>query len=119
MHKQKKEYLYLHCLLFIYSLGGVCSKTAGGKKFLSAGFMVCYGTLLAILIFYAVMWQQLLKKLPLITAYANKSATIIWGMLFGKILFQENITFQNILGAGTIITGILFMVSADENEISK
>lgn len=117
MHKVKKEYLYLHGLLLLYSLSGVCSKAAGEFVFLSGEFVVCYGIVLAILIFYAIAWQQLLKRLPLVTAYANKAVTVIWGMLFGNILFQETITGKHLLGALIMIAGILLVVCADESDV--
>jgi len=115
MHKAKKEYLYLHGLLLLYSFGGVCSKAAGEAEFLSAGFMICYGILLSILVFYAIAWQQMLRRLPLITAYASKAVTIIWGMLFGNIMFQEAVTGRHILGALVIMAGILLVEGADGN----
>ena len=33
--KKIKPYLFLNLILFLYSMGGVCSKIAAGKEFLS------------------------------------------------------------------------------------
>ena len=107
-------FIQLHILLFLFSLGSVCSKIAGGAEFLSIKFIIFYGLVLVILFGYALVWQQLLKKLPLVTAYANKAVTVIWGLLWGLIIFKEQITIWNILGAGLIIFGIYVVVSADE-----
>ena len=110
-----KSYMYLHILLFIYSLGAVCSKMAGGETFLSFNFIMLYGLVLADLFIYAIVWQQILKHLPLVTAYANKAITVIWGLVWGKLIFKENITIYNIVGSIVIIVGIYMVVSENEN----
>ena len=118
MKKLNKEkimpFVQLHILLFLFSLGSVCSKIAGQAEFLSMKFIVFYGLVLVILFGYALVWQQILKKLPLVTAYANKAVTVIWGLLWGTIIFKEQITIWNILGAAIIIFGIYMVVSSDE-----
>ncbi|MBQ6812114.1 MAG: EamA family transporter [Agathobacter sp.] len=119
MKKFDKEkimpFIQLHILLFLFSLGSVCSKVAGQAEFLSMKFIIFYGIVLVILFGYALVWQQLLKKLPLVTAYANKAVTVIWGLLWGTIIFKEKITLFNILGAALIILGIYVVVKADES----
>lgn len=118
MKKFDKEkimpFVQLHILLFLFSLGSVCSKIAGQAEFLSMKFIFFYGLVLVILFGYALVWQQILKKLPLVTAYANKAVTVIWGLLWGTIIFKEQITIWNILGAAIIIFGIYMVVSSDE-----
>lgn len=118
MKKFDKEkimpFVQLHILLFLFSLGSVCSKIAGQAEFLSMKFIIFYGLVLVILFGYALVWQQILKKLPLVTAYANKAVTVIWGLLWGTIIFKEQITIWNILGAAIIIFGIYMVVSSDE-----
>lgn len=109
-------FILLHCLLLVYSFSEIASKLASGEEFLSFKFILFYGTVIAILGVYAIFWQQILKKIPLITAYANKSVTIIWGMIFGAVLFQEQITWNKILGALVIIIGVYFVVLEDSKE---
>lgn len=115
----KKEkimpYVKLHILLFVYSLGAVCSKIAGQAEFLSIKFIVFYGLVLVNLFVYAIVWQQLLKKLPLVAAYANKAVTVIWGLLWGMIIFKEKLTIWNMIGAIFIIFGIFMVVKSDES----
>lgn len=110
-----KSYVELHILLLIYSLGAICSKYAGNSRFLSVKFVFFYGLVLVNMVVYAVFWQQILKKLPLITAYANKSVSVIWGLLWGKIIFRESITIKNVIGAVIIISGIFIVVKEDAN----
>ena len=109
-------FLLLHCLLLVYSFSDIVSKLASGKDFLSFEFIFLYGMVIFTLGIYAIFWQQILKKIPLITAYANKSVTIIWGMIFGALIFKEQISWNQILGAIVIIIGVYFVVLEDARE---
>ena len=106
-------FLLLHGLLLIYSLGSLCSKWAAQSEFLSFRFFLLYGLVLLSLAVYALGWQQILKRLPLVTAYANKAVTVIWGLVWGLLFFGETITLQKALGAVVIIAGILLVVRED------
>ena len=118
--KQKsnvKMYVLLHALMFLFSLSPVCSKLAGRQPFLSVPFFVFYGLVIVILGVYALAWQQVIKRMPLTTAYANKAVTVVWGMVWGMILFGESITPQKVLGAAVIVAGVVlyaFSESAKE-----
>lgn len=112
--KKLKPYLILNLLLLFFSLGGVCSKTASRKQFLSFDFILFYGLTLFILAVYALLWQQVIKKIPLNIAYANKAITLVWGMVWGIVFFREHITFSNIIGAAIVLTGVLLMVTGGE-----
>lgn len=108
--KQKsnvKMYVLLHALMFLFSLSPVCSKLAGRQPFLSVPFFVFYGLVIVILGVYALAWQQVIKRMPLTTAYANKAVTVVWGMVWGMILFGESITPQKVLGAAVIVAGVV------------
>ena len=113
MKKKIATFLLLHILLFCYSMAGVCSKLAAGQEFLSAEFVLLYVALLFIMFFYAIMWQQILKRMELVTAYANKSVTIIWGLLWGGLLFQEQVTLSKVIGVLIIITGVYLVVTGE------
>lgn len=111
MKEKIKSLLLLHAMLLCYSLGGICSKLASKQQFLSAKFVLYYSAVIVILIVYAVAWQQILKRLPLLTAYANKAVTVIWGMIWGGLLFGESIQIRNVIGAAIIIFGVFMVVS--------
>lgn len=117
MDRGKVKYLVLlHIVLIVYSLGGICSKLAAKQEFFSGKFLLYYGVVLAILVMYAIVWQQILKKLPLITAYANKAITIIWGILWGYLFFDEDITLRGCIASVVIIIGIYMVVSDGEEK---
>lgn len=107
-------YIRLHFIIFLYSLGGICSKLAGQHEFFSFEFIFFYGLVLLDMAVYALLWQQILKKLPLNVAFPNKAVTLFWGMLWGAIFFQEQITVTNIIGAVIVLIGVILMVTSDE-----
>lgn len=108
-----KTYLMLHAILLLYSLGGICSKMAAANEFLSLPFILWYGGVLLELLVYAFFWQKVLKRLPLTTAYANKGVTIIWGVLWGVLLFNETFAWNMIPGAILVFVGIWLVVTSE------
>lgn len=114
-----KYIIILHIVLFIYSSIGIMSKFASAEPFMSFKFIILYGGVVFALFLYALVWQQLLKKLPLITAYANKAVTVIWGIVWGFLIFHEEITLPKIVGALIIIVGVYLVVSADYEVIDE
>ena len=57
-----------------------------------------------------------MKRMPLTVAYANKPVTLIWGIIWGKLIFDEKITWSMILGACIIFAGIYLVTSGDKEE---
>lgn len=104
----------LHLAIFLYSTTGIFTKMASGIPFLSVRFVLFYGAVILLMLIYAILWQQFLKIMPLNTAYANRSVSTVWTMLFGALLFHEKITWTMILGAAVIIVGVYLVVTADE-----
>ncbi|MDD3428882.1 MAG: EamA family transporter [Oscillospiraceae bacterium] len=99
----------------VFSLSTVCSKMAAQQEFLSLFFIVFYGLVIFFLGIYAICWQQVIKNMPLTTAYANKAVTVIWGLVWGSVIFKEQITLGKILGSIIIIIGIILFATADKN----
>lgn len=108
--KKVNKYLLLHLLLFAYSFCGVFSKLAAQNEFLTLKFCLFYGISIVILGIYAILWQQILKKFSLTTAFFNKAVTIIWGMLWGILLFKENVTWNMIIGTIIVLVGVGLVV---------
>lgn len=123
MKTNVKNLLTLHIVLAIYSFLAIFTKSAANEQFLSFKFCLYYGIVLFGLFVYALVWQQLLKKLPLVTAYANKAVTIIWGIIWGFLFFSEPVTVKKIIGAIIIIIGVYIVVTSDydtsEAEVSN
>ncbi len=109
--------LFLHITFVIYSLASVFSKKAGSEEVFSLRFLCFYGMVLFILMLYAVLWQQNLKHLPLVTAYANKAVTVIWGMVWGILLWKEKVSLNNVLGAIIIMFGVAMIATEEKEEV--
>lgn len=114
MLKKNVKFLCLNVILILYSVSTVSSKYAALHEFFSMGFFAFYGITLAILFVYAVLWQQMLKTIPVTTAYANKAIVVVWGMIWGSVLFNETVTLKMIFGAMLILLGVYWVVSDDE-----
>lgn len=106
----------LHVLLGIYSLSGLFSKNAAAQPFLSWKHIAFYCGMMAIMVIYAVGWQQVIKRLPLTLAFANKAVTVVWGILWGAVFFHESITPGKLIGAAVIVAGVVLFVKADGEE---
>lgn len=115
---QKSIYLLLHISLLFSSLSGVCSKMASRHTdhIFSIQFLFWFGLVFVIMMGYAVLWQQILKRMPLTVAYANKPVTLIWGIIWGAMIFQEKITWNMLIGAAVIFLGIYLVTSEDARE---
>lgn len=62
---------------------------------------------------YAIIWQQVIKRIDLTVAFANKGITVVWGLLIGQVIFDEELSLNKIAGAVIIIIGIIVVVTED------
>lgn len=112
--KFMRNYLLLYIGILVYSFCSIMDKLASMYPFMSLRFCLFYGCGLLFLALYAVIWQQVLKCLPLTTAYANRPLAMLFCLLWGKLLFNEVITWNMLLGAIIILLGIRMVGKADE-----
>lgn len=106
--------MLLHLLFFLYSLTGIFSKLAARERFFSLDFLKFYVAEFIVLFFYAIGWQQVIKRIPLTTAFINKSITAAWGLVWGAVLFEEDITIKKLISIVFVIAGMAVYVKADE-----
>ena len=117
LNRSKLKTLFaLHLLLMLYSVSGIFSKLASQQSFLSWQFILYYGIIIALLGVYAIGWQQIIKRLPLTTAFANRAVTVVWGIIWGAVFFSESITISKIIGATFVICGVALFAKADSEE---
>lgn len=114
-----KKYAVLQLIFMVYSFGGVCSKAAAGCEFLSLRFCLFYGIEIALLGFYAIAWQQVIKNMPLTLAFSNKGVTVLWAMVWGRLFFSEPITPVKILGVLLVVSGIILYANSDDTAGEK
>ena len=112
-----KMVLLIQAMVFLYSLTSMLSKVASNAMaeygFWSWQYILLFGSMIAVLGIYAVLWQQVLKKVDLITAYVHKSTTLIWSLLWATALFRETVRWNNVLGIIIIVIGIVLVTKDD------
>ena len=116
MKANYKLLILLHILLMVYSTESILGKTVANKDFLSLEWCFLYGGVLIILALYALGWQQIIKHMPLTSAYANKAITTVWGLVWGVIFFEERITCGKVLGIILIVIGVILYSYSDITE---
>lgn len=107
------DYIFLQFIFLVYSLAGIVSKKASQYNFLSENFIKFYLIELIIIFVYAYLWQQIIKKFDITTAYSSKGIVIIWALLWSVLFFHESIKLTNIIGAFIIIIGIRVVLKDD------
>ena len=103
--------LFIQCSVIIISLSSVFQKLAAGYPPLSFMFLFYYACSLAVLFFYAILWQIILKRVPLSVAYSNRALSTIWALVWGVLLFHEHIGWNHIFGAVIIYVGVYLVTS--------
>ena len=112
---KKKTILALNLLLMVYSMSGICSKLAAKEEGITFKFCFYYACIIGLLGVYAIGWQQIIKRIPLTTALANKAVTVIWGLIWGLIFFKEEITPVKITGVLLVVAGVILYAIADND----
>lgn len=109
-----KKIIILQFVIMIYTLSTVAAKFASGSEFMSLKFIICYGIEILILGIYAILWQQIIKRMELSIAYANKAISLLWSIIWAILFFNETVTIKNILGIIIVIIGTM-VVNLDEH----
>ena len=104
--KNLRSYALLYGAVAIYSCSGICSKIASSYPMLSLQFVLFYGMSVCVLGAYAVIWQSVLRRFDLAVAYTAKPFSIILSMIFGVVLFHEELTWNMVAGAALILLGM-------------
>ena len=91
----------------IYACTYICMKMASAHEFLTTPYILWIIGAIGVMGIYAVLWQQILARVPLSTAYMFKGTSLVFVLLLSALLFHEGITWQNILGSTIIVSGII------------
>ena len=108
-----KSFVSLHLLFVLYSLTDLFGKMAASFAFDDPRFYLLYGAVLGVLFLYAIGWQQAIKRLPLTTAFSNRAITVLWGLVWGVLFFQEELNPLKLLGAAIVVAGVVLYSRAD------
>lgn len=112
MQIKARDIVALVGINMLYACVGICTKMAALQQPGSWPYLLWFGGAVAIIGAYAILWQQVLRRIELSTAYMFKGTTLIFTMLIAALLFGETITIPNILGSLIIITGITLLARA-------
>lgn len=107
MSKQILLYLSLIGINLIYACTVIFTKSASQHQFLSLPYILCLVGAVAVMGVYALLWQQVIKRMPIAEAYMFKGTSLIFVLLLSALIFGEAITLSNIIGAVVIIVGIV------------
>lgn len=108
-----KLILLLQLAIVLFSGCTLLMKVAAQYDMFSWNWILLYGLGVFILAGYALIWQQFLKRMPLVTVYANRATAMFWSMIFGYFLFHETIRWNMIVGVLIIFCGIYLVVTSD------
>ena len=106
-----RNILFLCFAVAVYSASGFFSKMASRYDFLSCPYLLCLGGVVLVLGTYAILWQMALKKVPLNKAYLFRSLGLVYGLAIAYFVFQETITWGNLLGGGIVLGGLLILMT--------
>ena len=111
-----KTHLLMYINFIIFSLGSAIASYAGFYPLISFVAIGLYALSFGTLAIYAILWQQVLKKMPLSVAFISKTITIPLGMLWGWLLFGEVINLNMIIGVIVIVAGVIIMIRGENHE---
>ena len=60
---------------------------------------------------YSILWQQVLKRMPLNFAYSNKGVCTLWTCLFGVLFFGESLTLGKAAGILVVLLGLYALLA--------
>ena len=106
------DYLLLFGTFFIYSISGIFAKFAALQVTIVKTFFFIAIEFI-VLVFYALVWQQVLKKFQLTIAMSCKGVTLLYALCWSVFIFHETLTIWNIIGAILVIIGIMVVARDD------
>lgn len=104
-----KSLIYLALLgaNLLYACVTFFTKNASLERMFSPGYLLFMAGAVCVMGLYAIIWQQLIKRVPMGEAYMFKGTSLIFVLCFSVLFFGEAITINNIVGAALIVGGIV------------
>ena len=107
-----KVIIILLLVNLLFSTVSIAMKYTSGQELLSIKYFIGLGVVILMLGTYAIVWQQILKRVNITLAYIFKGTGVIYVLLYSVFLFGESITIWNIIGTAIIVTGIVLFVKS-------
>jgi len=108
----KKAVAILVGVNLVYACTSIFTKIASRQEMLSWPYLLWIAGVIGVMGVYAFLWQQVIKRMPLSTAYMFKGTSLVFVLLFSALLFGETITTANVIGSVIIILGIVLFAKA-------
>ena len=105
MAKFSHSYLILVCINFIYACTSICTKMASRQDVLSWSYLLWIASAIGVMGVYALLWQQVISRMPISVAYMLKGTNLVFVLLFSTLFFGEVITLNNLVGSLIIVVG--------------
>lgn len=86
---------------------------ASKQEFLSLNYLLFLAGAVIVMGVYALIWQQILKRMPVSDAYMWKGSTVIFTLALSALFFDESITWMNVFGSLLIVSGIALFAKSD------
>lgn len=112
MAKFSHNYLFLVFVNFIYACTSICTKMASRQSALSCLYLLWIVGAIGVMCVYALLWQQVISRMPISVAYMFKGTSLVFVLLFSALFFDEVITINNLVGSVIIIAGIVLFAKA-------
>ena len=113
-----RDFLILQAVVIVYTassvLGKLAAVSAEGEN--GWGFLLLYGAEIGVLGIYAVLWQQVIRRVELSVAYANRAVALLWSLLWSVFLFGEKITPAQLWGIALVMIGTAVINGGKEAE---
>ena len=112
MTKSYKTYLALVGVNLVYACTSIFTKMASRQEMLSLPYLLWIAGAVGVMGVYAMLWQQVIARLPLSTAYMFKGTSLVFVLFFSALLFGEAITLNNVVGSAIILAGIVLFAKS-------
>ena len=108
----KKEITILVGVNLVYACTSIFTKMASQQEAMSWPYLLWIAGAIAIMGVYALLWQQVIKRMSLSASYMFKGTSLVFILLISALLFDEAITLNNMIGSAIIIFGIVLFAKA-------
>lgn len=109
----------MQLVVIIYSVSTVMAKLAAKEELISFRGIMFYALYIGCLGIYAIFWQQLIKRVELSIAYANRCMNLLWSSLWAIFLFHEKLSITNTCGLLLVLIGTFFVNSVEKDSVEK
>lgn len=106
---KKNNIIFAIAIYTIFPLSSVFMKLASGTEELFIK-LIFFCLSIGVLGLFSILWQKLLNSVDLVKAYLFKSTTVIWNVIYGILLFNENVTVNMMIGMIITTAGVMITI---------